>query len=474
MISRSLRTTRSLVGLLGRPASAGPLLVLLAGLFTLSLPAAAAEPAPVSAGGSSGELEALVDRAYRYALPVYEIARLRYRQSLDPANSRRAPLNTLTHSRALADHNSRWVTTPNNDTLYSSANLDLRAGPVSIEVPDFGTRYYSVALMDEYTNNFAYIGSRSTGTKPGLFWVVAPGWKGELPKGSGVIQAPTPNVTLLVRILVDGAEDLPAVHALQDGIRLTAPAPAPVAQAVIVPVANDGVNFVEVVNQALGANPPPAADSAELARLARVGVCPGGTPLTPELAALWKTSFAKAQARLRTDLSLGHSRKLVSGWSYSAPGIGNFGTDYELRAAVALGGLLALTREEAVYGVAATDSEGRPIDPARAYRLHVPAALPLDGFWSLSIYEVEDDGRLFFADNPLHRYAIGDRTRGLQRNTDGSLDLLIQREAPPEGQRANWLPTPQAARIRLALRLYLPKQDLLEGRFSFPALERLN
>jgi len=114
--------------------------------------------------------EELSPSDYRYALPAYEIARLLYRQSFDPANPHRVPVNTLNHARKLADHSARFVTTPNNDTLYSSANLNLHAGPVRIDVPDFGSRYYSIALIDEFTNNFAYSGRRTTGPKAGAFW----------------------------------------------------------------------------------------------------------------------------------------------------------------------------------------------------------------------------------------------------------------------------------------------------------------
>ena len=428
-------------------------------------PSRAVGPVPV-------DTESSIAQAYRYALPVYEIARLRYRQSFDPANPHRVPVNTLTHSRKLADHTARLVTAPNNDTLYSSANLDLRSGPVRIDVPDFGERYYSIALMDEFTNNFAYIGRRTTGTKAGSFLVVGPSWQGQASKEVKIIRAPTPDVTLLVRILVDGPEDLDAVHRLQDAIVLTAPPVDPHAAAPVAPVADDGLNFVAVVNQALGENPPPAQDAAILAAIAKVGIVPGGGPLSPELAGIWREDLPRAQAKLRSGASW--SRRVVAGWSYSAPGIGDFGADYDLRAAVALSGLLALTRDEAIYAGAVTDSTGQSLDGTHRYRLHVPKDLPLDGFWSLSSYEVQSDGRLFFTDNSLHRYAIGDRTRGLKRNADGSLDILIQKDAPAGDQTANWLPIPESGRLQLTLRLYQPRAELLEGRFSFPALERLD
>jgi hypothetical protein len=412
-----------------------------------------------------------VSLAYRYALPVYELARLRYQQSLNPANPNRLPLNTLQHARQLADHNSRWVTAPNNDTLYSSANLDLRSGPVRIDVPDFGSRYYSIALVDAFTNNFAYIGKRTTGTHAGSYLVAGPGWNGAAPEGVHLIHAPTPDVFLLVRILIDGPEDLEAVHKLQDAIRLTGPTLLHDAHAPLAPVPNDGPNFVAVVNQALRDNLPPAQDAAILANISRVGLWPGAPALSAENEALWKSSFAQAQAELR---NAKRPFRLADGWSYSPAEIGDFGTNYDLRAAVALSGLLALTPEEATYGSAILDAKGHKIDGTRRYRIHVPKEVPVDAFWSISIYEVEPDGRVFFADNPIHRYAIGDRTRGLKRNADGSIDILMQRDKPAGNLLANWLPAPASGHAHLSLRLYQPRAEILNGSFAFPALEPLD
>ena len=375
-------------------------------------------PRPVAAVEPDGDL---VSFSYRYALPAFEMARLRFHQVFDASNPTRVPVNTLTHARRLADPSSRAVTTPNNDTLYSSASLDLTKGPVRIDVPDFGARYYSIALMDVFTNNFAYIGRRTTGTAAGSFVVADAGWRGNIPDGARLIRAPTPYVTLLMRILVQGSGDLDAVHRLQDSVRLGAARPG-VQPLIPITPQQDPINFVAVVNQILGINPPPAADLRALRRVAVAGIMPGAGGPSPEQARLWTAHFADAQAALRRDAT-GWAHQLVDGWSYSAPNTGNFGTDYETRAAVALGGLLALTREEAIYAGATTDSLGRPLDPANAYRLRLPREMPVGAFWSLSMYRLDPDGRLFFSENVLHRYAIGDRTPGLQRNQDGSLDI---------------------------------------------------
>ena len=94
---------------------------------------------------------------------------------------------------------------------------------------------------------------------------------------------------------------------------------------------------------------------------------------------------------------------------------------------------------------------------------------PTRAFWSLSMYELTLEGRAFFTDNPLSRYAIGDRTRGLTYGADGSLDILIQHDRPAEGEEANWLPAP-AGPMRLVLRAYEPDESLLDASYRIPSV----
>ena len=122
------------------------------------------------------ELSDLVRRAYIYSFPVYEMYRVRYMTVYNPNNPYRLRLNQFGHARKLADYTNRAVTAPNHDTLYSSAWLDLSKEPLILSVPDEAGRYYSMAFMDFYTNNFAYVGRRVTGTKAGDYVIVGPKW----------------------------------------------------------------------------------------------------------------------------------------------------------------------------------------------------------------------------------------------------------------------------------------------------------
>ena len=163
----------------------------------------------------------------------------------------------------------------------------------------------------------------------------------------------------------------------------------------------------------------------------------------------------------------------IFGWQYSQGSVGNFGTDYRTRAVIAIQGMAANIPAESVYALALTDADGRMLDDRHRYRLRLlPATPPADGFWSLSIYEVMPEGGMYFADNALHRYALGSLHPDLHRNEDGSLDILIQKDEP-QGLAANWLPAPKG-RFALMMRAYLPRPEMLEGRFRYPGIERLD
>jgi hypothetical protein len=326
--------------------------------------------------------------------------------------------------------------------------------------------------MDFYSNDFAYVGTRATGSRAGRYLIAGPGWAGAaLPEGARLIAAPTNAVWLLGRFLVADASDLPAVHRLQDKLQL-APLAAGNAPRFDGPALDpdDPWNFFAVANHALTENPPPARDAAMVARMAAIDVGPGKRFDASRFDAAQQQALLAGIAEAKRLIAAKSLRgKVVNGWAYGVPGVGNFGTDYLLRAAVALKGLAALEPAEAVY----LTYVGAPLDGSAAYMLHFAAdgLPPAAAFWSLSIYQVMPDGRLFFADNPIHRYSIGDRTPGLRRNADGSLDLAIQAAMPPEAERGNWLPAP-AGPLALILRAYLPAAALLDETYAPPALER--
>jgi hypothetical protein len=416
-------------------------------------------------GAAAMDLTIASRDAYLYTLPLIEMAGAR--QRLAVATRAAAQLNEFTHQRRLADHTSRSVTTPNNDTLYSSAWLDLSRGPVSLSMPASGDRYVSLALMDMYTNNFAILGTRTTGRDGGRFTLVGPSEASAAP-GPQLVRAPTPHVWALARTLVLGASDLAAAAAVQQGFVASGPTadwPPPVASS-----SASWRDYFTSASQLLHADPPPATDRPLLARIAPLGVGPEvefrPEAITPAAATEIEAGIAAARAIFA---SSARDAAFIQGWAYPRATLGNFGEDYVYRAIVAVGGLAALPPAEAMYMRAEGEGGSGRYDGRKPWRLHFAAGglPPVDAFWSLSLYEATADGRYFFAANDAGRYAIGDRTAGLQTNGDGSLDLWIGHDRPEKPRVANWLPAP-AGPFVLTLRAYLPKPDLLNGRYRLP------
>jgi len=432
-----------------------------------------------------------------YAWPLYEMARMRAATSpLRLPDGRVAPegqrwCNVFTHARKLLKAGTSRVVTPNNDTLYTNAWLDLSDGPLVMSVPDTADRYYVLGFLDFFTNPFAHVGQRLTGTAARRFLITGPDWQGELPAEFAApgthIQSPTNGVWIIGRILVDGEHDIPQVHALQDQFMLqplaNAEANANAQSTAQTPKAFDpqadprapqtGAEFLTQVNRALASNPAPAGDAALLARAASVGVVPGQVPTAAQIAAVdealpaVKTLLRKGGVGAKTDAVAAERA-----WVNMPLVTGSFGDQHLLRARVALQYIGMLESAEAMYPMAKTDSQGEPLNGQHAYQLRfAPGQLPpVNGFWSLTMYDSSD---CMLVPNDIDRYAIGDRTPGLVRDADGGLTLHMAQQAPRDaGTHANWLPAP-AGDFYVCLRAYLPKPEMVAGRYQLPALERL-
>lgn len=389
--------------------------------------------------------------------PLYETARL--------AAASPNGFNRIGHRRSLSDHNSRSVTMPNNDTLYSACWLDLTHGPVDLTVPSTNGRYLSVALMDAFTDNIAVI--RAPVNSQALKVKIAgPGWKGDAPEGVRLVRMQSAYGWLLGRTFVEGADDIAAARVVQDGITVQSAAPNP-SRLNLLPRTTtkpDGAIYLSAVNAAIASLDPKHPLVATLRHYASLGV--GSTApdswqrLDPDIQTGWTNALTKL-----SDGSLADMRDhatVRNGWSWPDAHIGKFGRDARFRAAVALSGIGALPQEEAIYLRAVADDMGRPIDPHRRYRLTLPPTRQIcDAFWSLSAYRGEADGRYFFEDNAIHRYAINSATTGLKRDANGAVELVIQVERPATDS-TNWLPLP-STNPALMLRIYNPARALMRS-----------
>jgi hypothetical protein len=399
------------------------------------------------------------------------------------------PLNAFGHARALAGPDEAFVSI-NNDTVYSLANIDASGGPVRLEVPDSAGRYYVMQLVDAWTNNFAYVGHRATGTAAGTFLLVPPGWDGDAPADATVIRLPTAVASIVGRWAVDGDDDLPAVHALQDALTLE-----PTGPGAGLPTPGEGVPddlaFWEELRVLMRAFPPAERDVAYQERFAPLGLLDEESPYAmpgPALHRVLTEGLAAGRARLEEAIR-GAGVAARNGWSLTYHAF-DYNLDffevgalddpqwklpddpsrYLRRAAAARAGLWGNHGYEAAYAMVFVDGDGEPLDGARRYELRFAQDPPGAAFWSVTMYDARD---FHLVRNPISRYSIGDRTRGLHRGADGSLTILLQRDEPdtPAG-RANWLPAPEG-RFRPLMRVYEPDDALLDGRYELPPVVRV-
>lgn len=407
----------------------------------------------------AGDLETIAFEAWLYGLPAIEMATTRSR-----VLARGAEQNRFHHVHRLLTPRDREVTLPNNDTLYSSAHIDLAEGGVTLTLPASGDRYLSLALMDAWSNNFAILGTRTTGPDGGIFRLVGPA---STESGPMVIRSPTDFVWALARVLVDGPEDLVAARQVQQAIAIEAPAArqwTPLARRDA-----DWAAYFSALTTMMAANPPPVTDLALLRRIAPLGLqdvrFDAGRFSKAEQEAIARGAAA---ARAWVTHAGGIGAREADGWSYPGHSIGDFGQDYRYRAAVALKGLAAMPSVEALY-LHGVGPDGGAYDGNRRWKLRFPvdALPPVHAFWSLTLYEIMPDGQMFLTDNPLERYSIGDRTAGLRFEADGSLEICIGHAHPGDTAVANWLPAP-AGPFALIMRAYLPETQWLDGDYRMP------
>jgi hypothetical protein len=396
------------------------------------------------------------------------------------------PENQLRRVRQFPDANFKDVVRPNVDTLYTTTFINMDQGPWVFEMAANDQRYEVMPFMDAWTNVFAAPGTRSTGKLGEKFFLVGPAWQGPTPPGLTLLRSPTQMVWLIGRTQTNGAADYALVHRLQDGLTLrpwlaspttTDTPPAAWSAASVKPrppsiqmaTMRTG-DFFKQLAQLMVNNPPSAADAPMMAKLSRLGITPGQAPNWNFLDR-WAVSLGRWLADWKVAQELKKPRDLIRGWATPPALLGNYGSDYKLRAVVAMIGLGANLPADATYPSARVDATGQALDGRHRYRLHFKASElpPVNAFWSVTAYGADD----FLIDNPLHRHALGDRDP-LTHNPDGSLDLWVQAQPPPSSLNSNWLPVQADGAFLLNARLYWPQPSALNGSWGMPALERLD
>ena len=393
-------------------------------------------------------------------------------------------VNVLDNATRLAGPDSTLVADPNDDTLYSTAFLDLRAGPQLLSVPSMRGRYVDFQLLDMYTNTIADVGVLTGGGHGGTYAFVGPGWHGTIPKGVVRIDVPTPDAWLLGRTQVKGPADLLAAVELEAQYSLTALSghgsgtiggPSTLACPAPDLPSSTSLGFLGDLEKDMAADPPTAADGPVVQAMAAAGIGPGRTPGAASSSN--EAEYLKA-LRLGASLLAGTagegSTTIWTGYTRGAV-VGSYGTDYLERARLAEETLGTQVPAQAVYFSASSARSGTTttaLAGTRSYEIRFPAGdLPphgSDGFWSITLYNAA--GALVA--NPIDRYSIGNETPGLVRGANASLAIVVSASRPSETD-VNWLPAPKDA-FSLVLRVYDPTPQVLDGSWSPPVIRAIS
>ena len=438
---------------------------------------------------ASGQCLAAKD-AFIFFFPTMQNYKSMYFSSVQAGAQYTAPFNTFSHFTQLVGPGFETVVTPNNDTLYSSAWLDLRAEPLVLSVPKVtdqdGTtsRYYSMQFIDAYTYNFGIIGSRTTGNDAGHFLITGPSWdrKRKLPRNMRVIRSETEHVLIIGRTRVYNANDATWVseniqpYYTLTGFTSNVISPAPSSLPTFLPLDADNQDddgtlkiykkpevFV-FVNFLLQYMDMYDGDASKFQEFAALQIAPGAN-FSPNL------GDPNLYEDMQKGIILGMSEIEIApgtfknGWSMTVdPPI--FGTYSDLggrdldRAKAAFAALYGNSPAEAYYPMAYSDSDNNLLSTAGGakYTLTFPPNEPgnqieAPGFWSVTMYQQPEKTLVA---NPIERYKIDDTTEDLHYD-NGSLTIYIQSDEPSVDEEGrNWLPAPQDKDFYLVLRVYVP------------------
>jgi len=220
-------------------------------------------------------------------------------------------------------------------------------------------------------------------------------------------------------------------------------------------------------------NPPTAKDAPMVARMARIGLVPGKDFDPSKLGFLDQEAIKLVPKLALPEMGLRlKKQKTTNGWLYFTKGVGNFGTDYELRGMANLLGPGWNRPQDAVYPLSQKDANGAEYDGEKhqyVMRFEKGKLPPAEAFWSLTMY----DGDFFFVPNAINRYDLAQRDK-LVANPDGSIDLYIQAESPGKDKETNWLPAPKG-KFLLVMRIYSPRKtppSILDGTWTPPPVRR--
>jgi hypothetical protein len=437
---------------------------------------------------SPAEARAIAREAYIYGFPLVDNYRIQYGYFVDRQNPEfKAPWNQIHNVPRVYTPADTAIQTPNSDTPYSFVGMDLRAEPIVLTVPPIEKeRYFSVQLIDAYTFNFDYVGSRATGNDGGSYLVAGPNWKSELPNGmKKVLRSETEFVFAVYRTQLFNPGDLDNVKKVQAGYKTqtlsaflgtAAPKAAPAIDFIkpLTPAEEKtSLQFFNILNFVLQFCPTDPSETELMAQFAKFGVGAGKTMDASKLSPEVKAAIEQGMADAWADFG-GLEKQFAAGKVTSGDVFGTreyLKNNYLYRMAAAVLGIYGNSKLEAMYPTYYVDEAKQKLSGANRYTLRfAPGQLPpVNAFWSLTMYEQPQS---LLVTNPINRYLVNSpMLPQFQRDADGGLTLIIQNESPGKDKEPNWLPAPKGP-FSMIMRLYWPKDEATAGKWTAPPLQR--
>ena len=435
------------------------------------------------------EARAIAKEAYIYGNPAVDGYRIMYSYFVDASSpDYKAGWNEIKNIPRVYTHEDRAVQTPNSDTPYSFLALDLRTEPMVLTVPRIEEdRYFSIQLIDLYTHNFEYLGSRTIGNDGGQFLITGPGWNGKVPDGiTKKIESETELMLAIYRTQLYNPKDLDKVKEIQAGYQVQSLStflgqPAPEAAPkidFIAPLSPEEIKespkVFEQLNFVLQFCPTHPSEKELMERFAKINIGAGKAfnwdSFSPEIQEAISQGIADAWADFADLKKKADAGEIGSGEVFGTRAF--LKNNYLYRMAAAVLGIWGNSEAEAIYPSYYVDAEGEALNGANTYTLRFgPGELPpVNSFWSLTMYELPPS---LLVENPLNRYLLNSTmTDDFVRDEDGGITFYLQHESPGKEKEPNWLPAPQGP-FSAIMRLYWPKEEALDGTWQLPPLKRM-
>jgi hypothetical protein len=401
-----------------------------------------------------------------------------------------ASFNILYNNPKLNGPEDTIIVRPNNDTFYSGVWFDLSNQPQILKVPAITDgRYYSFQIIDMYTHNIDYVGTRKTGFDAGAYMFVGPNWDGETPEGiNKVIESEGNYLLALARTQVFGPDDVENTQAVMSAYTVESLGQylGQEVQIMASPLLNlppynpqkiKNEHFISYFNALMAMGKIHPTETALFKKFAKIGIEPGKPynpdDFDPEIIKAINEGISSAMEKIKEESSKLGERK--NGWQLVANAFGTreaMQGKYLTRAAAAYFGLWGNDLEEAFYPETTFDTDGDELDASKHdYILHFDAneLPPAKAFWSLTMYKLPEQ---LLIENEINRYVIGSDTKGLQYNDNGSLDVYIQKENPGKEKVSNWL-LAHDGKFSLQSRIYWPEPTALDPLYVPPAVQKV-